>query len=538
MPHNIATLLTDRAREMPDAVAIAEARRGGGYRTITFAELDADSNAIANAMRSQGLVPGMRVALLVRYSIDFVSIVFGLFKSGAVIVLIDPGMGFRQMLKNLEEMRPDGFAAVSAVHAVRILTRRFPQAKYNLTVGGRWFWGGASLAEIRKRGDNSITKDNTTEDAAIIFTSGSTGPAKGVRYTHKMFAAQVAAIQSRFGIEPGGVDLAAFPFFGLFNAAMGTTTIIPEFDSTRPADADPRKIVAAANDWHITQSFASPALWRRVAEFCRESGASIPTLRRCIAAGAPIPVSLLEKLRPCIASDGEIFTPYGATEALPVSVISASEVLNETAEATRRGDGICVGTRFAGTDWRVIAITDAPLEWSQIRVLPCGEIGELVVCGEQVTREYVARPDANALAKIVDDSGNVWHRMGDVGWLDERERFWFCGRKNHRVVTQTQTLFSIPCEAIFLQDKRVARAALVGIGQRGTQTPAIWIEPQNGSFPQTPAAVRDFEAELRTLAKSSPLTATIEKFFFAKSFPVDVRHNAKINRELLAMRSR
>jgi len=564
---NIANRLIEIAQRFPDNIAIAEPNGKGEYRTITFAELDRDTDRIAAALLASGVQPGMRLALFVRYGIDFISLVFALCKANVTLVLIDPGMGIRRMLDCLAEVEPDGFVAVPAVHAVRMLMRhRFPKAKYHLTVGHRWFWGGLSLGEIRKKTVIPAKAGIQTQDfnpvsldprlrggdekndlAAIIFTSGSTGPPKGVAFTHDMFDTQSREIAERLNIQPGEIDLACFPFFGLFDATMGVTAVIPDMNPTKPAKANPAKIIEAAKRWKITQCFASPALWNRVADYCAKTGKRIDTLRRAVSAGAPVSAKVLAKLKPCIHPDGDIFTPYGATEALPTAVISASEVLKETAALTEQGKGVCVGKRFSSITWKVIAITDEPIaRWENINELPTGEIGELLVAGRQVTTEYVNRPEANAAAKIRDDAGQIWHRMGDVGYLDEQDRFWFCGRKAHRVVTSERTYFSIPCEAIFNRHPKVYRSALAATpidGRRQTAdgsrepaavSPRMFIEPLPEHFPKSETERQQFLDELRELGRSSPLTELITEIRFLRSFPVDVRHNVKINRELLS----
>jgi len=354
--------------------------------------------------------------------------------------------------------------------------------------------------------------------------------AKGVAFTHRGFNTQVEEIQRRYDIQPGEVDLACFPFFGLFNAAMGVTTIIPDMDPTKPALVDPKKIVDAANRWKITQSFASPALWNRVADYCLETGRRLETLKRAISAGAPISFAILDKLKRCLPEDADIHTPYGATEALPIASISATEVLGETAEKTKCGGGVCVGKRFDQIEWKVIAITDDPiLRLEDALELSTDEIGELVVHGPQVTERYVTRVEANALAKMTDADGGIWHRMGDVGYLDATDRFWICGRKSHRVETPTGPLFSICCEAIFNRHPKVFRSALIGVPE-----PMILVEPLPQHYPKTDDEKEQLLAELRDLGKTSPLTVGISRLDIYRHFPVDVRHNVKINREKLA----
>ena len=283
-----------------------------------------------------------------RPGIDFVSLVFALLKVGAVQVLIDPGMGKRQVLRSLTEVEPRGFIAIPGVQlSRRILGRNFPSATINVTAGTHGLFSsfkvlGQPLDEIRRIGmrENSqnefeLFSAQIDSPAAIIFTSGSTGPAKGVLYRHGNFAEQVQRLREFYDVHPGEVDVSCFPLFGLFNAAMGVTTVFPKMDFSRPAMVDPRNIVAAANQWQATQAFGSPAVWNLVGRYCEEHSIRLPTLRRVLSAGAPVAAHVLERMVKCIHPEGTMHTPYGATEALPVASISAADVLGSTIERTR-----------------------------------------------------------------------------------------------------------------------------------------------------------------------------------------------------------
>jgi acyl-CoA synthetase (AMP-forming)/AMP-acid ligase II len=316
---------------------------------------------------------------------------------------------------------------------------------------------------------------------------------------------------------------------------MGVTAVIPAMDPSRPAQADPQKILEAIQDWKVTQAFGSPAIWNRVGPYCRDRGLRISTLRRVLSAGAPVPAEVLESMQASIHPDGEIHTPYGATEALPVASIGSREVLGETIFRTRHGSGVCVGRKFPGIQWKVIRIVDGPIDsLANAEGLPDGEIGELIVRGPVVTRQYVTRPESNRLGKIADGS-RAWHRMGDAGYLDEQGRFWFCGRLAHRVLTAAGPMYTVPCEAILNQHEAVARSALVGIGTPGQQRPVMIVEPRSGWMPRSAAARDVLLSEIRQLAASSPRTRSIQDFLIHPSFPVDIRHNAKIFREKLAI---
>lgn len=241
--------------------------------------------------------------------------------------------------------------------------------------------------------------------------------------------------------------------------------------------------------------------------------------------------TVIEMFGSMLSQDAEILTNYGATEALPLTAIGHEEVLTEASELSKKGYGMCVGRPLLGVEIQIITINDDPIEsWSNDLLSPRGEIGEIVVAGNVVSKEYYERPEENELAKI--KAGNtIWHRMGDVGWMDEKNRLWYCGRKKHRVVTGTGTLFSINCEAIFNQHPRVFRSALVGIGASPNQKPVICIELKRGDKGKDKEGLKQ---ELLQLARANELTKTIEQFLFPKVFPVDIRHNAKILREQLA----
>jgi acyl-CoA synthetase (AMP-forming)/AMP-acid ligase II len=543
---NVGLLLSDTARRDPNGVAVIEQGRKQGathaYRQITFRELDDDSSRIAAQLNERGIGPGTRIVLLVPPSIDFVSLVFALFKTGAVTILIDPGMGREHLIRCLAEVNPDGFIAIPRAQAARLIYRgRFPNAKLNVTVGGGW-WGallggsrGTSLRELRRNPRTFDAPSVMPDDpAAIIFTTGSTGPPKGVLYRHGNFQRQVFEIRDFYGVKPGETDVACFPLFALFDVAMGATTVFPSMDFTRPADVNPEHVVAAIEDWNATQAFGSPALWNTVAGYCERTHLKFSTLKRILSAGAPVPPHVLRRMTNTMADDGEMHTPYGATEALPVASISAREVLGETAAQSEQGAGTCVGSRFPGIEWKVVAISEEPLtEMSGIEELPQGEIGELIVTGSVVTTEYVTRVEANRLSKI-SDGKRFWHRMGDVGYCDAEDRFWYCGRKSHRVPAGNKTMYTIPCEAIVNRDKRVYRSALVNAGRQNEPWPVLVVELWPGDAPQGRPAADRLISELLALAKSNDLTNAVCDVLIHPNLPVDIRHNSKIFREQVA----
>jgi len=531
---NIASHLPRMARLAPHrrAVVAPAGRDAQGRVTwahLTFGQLDARSDALARGLSRAGVARGTRTVLLVKPSLDFFALTFALFKLGAVIVMIDPGIGRKALLKCLHEVEPEAFVGIPAAHVARLLFRRpFRKVRTLVTVGRR-FWGGHGLEDLVDPGPFEMAPTAPDEVAAILFTSGSTGIPKGAVYTHGIFDAQVRLIRDLYGIEPGEIDLPTFPLFALFDPALGMTAILPDMDARFPAKADPAKLVEAIEDHGVTEMFGSPALLDNLSRYCVQRGIRLPTLRRVLSAGAPVRGDVLARMASVLEKPAQVHTPFGATESLPVASIGSDEVLAETLAGTAAGKGICVGRPAPETTVRIIRVTDEPIaRWSDDLEVPRGTVGEITVRGPAVTKSYFARPEQTALAKIAEGEAVV-HRMGDLGWQDEQGRIWMCGRKSHRVETAEGPLFSVMVEEIFNQHPAVLRTALVGAGPRGAQRPVLLVEPEAGA--DTSGLV---EALLELGARHEATSRVRDIRIHAGRFPVDVRHNAKIEREKLA----
>lgn len=532
---NIAKSLTRWAQERPNSIALLEMRSG---QKKTFEELELESNRLASGMIQYGMKPCERVLLMVPYGIDFVTITFAMFKAGLTPVLIDPGLGKKNVLKCIEEVEPQGIIAIPFVHAIKkIIPSPFKSIKHNVTAGKRWFWGGTTLNNLRTLGkiDFKIITLEENQPAAILFTSGSTGPAKGVPYTHEIFNQQIKILKDQFKISPGEADLPTFPLFGLFSCGLGMTSIIPDMDCSRPAQVDPAKIIAPINDFKITNSFGSPALWDTVSQYCMKHNIKLPSLKRILMAGAPVSGSLLRRFESIVNKECKIYTPYGATEVLPVTQIDRQEILEQTWELSNTGQGICVGRAILGVEIKIIAVSDLPIsKWRDVKKLGTNSVGEIVIKAPWATQSYFNRENLTQLAKIKDED-SFWHRMGDLGRLDQQNRLWFYGRKSQRVITKSGTLYTIPCEAIFNQHPDVKRSALVGTGSKNKQKPIIIIESANSKRVSSSKGREKFAEELLQHGAAFSLTQSIQKVLFYSNFPVDVRHNAKIFREKLSL---
>jgi acyl-CoA synthetase (AMP-forming)/AMP-acid ligase II len=529
---NIARHLITMAASRPEGLAllVPRGRKSSGeidYLSLTFAELATEVDAWRHDLQRRGVHRGDRVLVMVKPGLPLIALAFALFQLGAVPVIIDPGMGLKNFLGCVTSSRP---RALAGIPLARLISRVFRSAFSSVEI--RVPVSASPLARANPPGTapsgSEPVASGADDLAAILFTSGSTGSPKGVCYEHGMFDAQVRLIRETYDIVPGEIDLPMLPIFALFNPALGMTTVVPEIDPSRPASVDPAKIVQAIRQMKVTNSFGSPTLWRKIMDHCLTHNVPLPSLRRVLCAGAPVPLSLYADSQK-ILTGGAIYSPYGATEALPVSSTQTFEVLRREVLKENVHFGTCVGRPVAGMDVRIIGISDEPIAtFAEVRELPRGEIGEVIVRGPVVTRRYDARDDATAAAKIR-DGATFWHRMGDCGRFDEAGRLWFCGRKVERVITPTGTLFTDPCEQVFRMTFAGIRVALIGLGKPGAMEPALVVEDSPISENRTL-----FAGILKQTAQSQPHTAGIRKFFLHPRFPVDRRHNAKIHRLTLA----
>ncbi|MBL4828598.1 MAG: AMP-binding protein [Aliivibrio sp.] len=524
------------------------------YQELNFSQLDQQSDAIAHLLNDYGIKKGMKAVLMVTPSLDFFALTFALFKAGIIPILVDPGMGVKNLKQCFIEAQPDAFIGVVKAQIARaIFSWGKSSIKHVITVtnGGKltrfamdMLLAGDSLASLKCKYDHDepypMVMLADDEMAAILFTSGSTGTPKGVVYSHRMFEAQIEVLKTDYQIENGERDLATFPLFSLFGPALGMASIIPDMDASKPITADPATLFAAIDHYQCSNLFANPAL----IEVLGKAGVTdqhihqLPTLKRVISAGAPATIASITHFSKMLTSGIEVLNSYGATESLPLTKIASSDLLTTT-DITDAGGGICVGLPVDGVEIAIIEITEKPIQvWSDALTVPAKSIGEIVVKGPMVSRQYYRRDQATVAAKIVDGE-QIRHRMGDLGYIDDMGKLWMCGRKAHRVecdgvgsVLDRMTYFSIPTERIFNVHPLVRRSALVGVTMNTLKRPLICIELHSAATAQQQD---ELFSQLTEIAEQHAYTQGISEFLVHADFPVDIRHNAKIFREKLAI---
>ncbi|WNB84835.1 alpha/beta fold hydrolase [Cellulomonas sp. ATA003] len=520
-------------RRDDDGVALVEMAPPGrtGPRTITWSLLARRVDEIAHGLVADGVRPGHRVALLVPPGADLTAILYACLRIGAVVVVADAGLGLRGLSRAVRGARPDVVIgiprALAAARALGWAPRRVlagslaPAARAALGVE-------STLVEVADRGRAAREADGASlpepaadDDAAILFTSGSTGPAKGVAYTHARLAAMARAVGATYGIGPGSALVAAFAPFALLGPALGATCASPDMDVTAPRTLTAAALADAVAAIDAAVVFASPAALTSVvagADTLDDAGRrALAGVRLFLSAGAPVPPELLAaagRLMPA----AEPHTPYGMTEALPITDISLDGI-----RAAGQGEGVCVGRPVAGADLAISALDPSGAATGPVG-RHVGVTGEILVSAPHVMARYDRLWLTHRAARR--DAG--WHRTGDVGHLDDEGRLWVEGRLAHVVTTPDGVLTPVGIERRVEGVDGVARAAAVGVGPRGVQAVVVVVETQ-------PPAAKPGLADLDLTARvRAAVDVPVAAVLVTDALPTDVRHNSKIERTRLA----
>ncbi len=532
LEYNLSDYISRNAKLFPDKPAIIHPQ------WISYSSLDKQINQYAQSFVQIGLKKGTYTILLVTASPIFFMISMALLRIGAIPVMIDPGMGISKMINALSTVKATAFIGIPKASLLKYLfPKKLKSIGTYLTVRKDKLYKGLfrKPLEIPNQLLAIPVKMNPNDTAAIFFTSGSTGPPKGVVYNTQQLNAQLICLQKHFNYGPDEIDLCTFPLIGLYSLCLGNSLAIADMDMTHPVKMNPERVISNLRTHNCTQMFCSPMVLKKFDDYLIKNPSNIKSMKRILSAGAPVPASLIESFKHKLHPDTKIHTPYGATEALPICDIKSDVILKSINHTHKSGSNICLGKAIHGNQIKIIEISDTPIRlWKDVTELAPNEVGEIIVNGDLVSTSYFNLDKENDKSKIIDQTnGKRWHRMGDLGSIDEHGLLWFYGRKSHRVILDDSTLFTIPCEAIFNQHKQVRRSALVSFTNPldKKQAAAIIIEliSQPGNCNK-----KQILNELEVFAKTNPLTDQIHRFFFYKSFPVDPRHNAKINREKLS----
>jgi olefin beta-lactone synthetase len=510
--------LDERAGDPAPAV-IEQGSRG---RRVSFGLLQRRVHELAAGLAAAGVHAGDRVALLVPPGADLAAAVYACWRAGAVIVVADPGLGPRGLARALRGTGPDHVIGVPrglllartlGVPGQRIVAGPATRATRRLLGAAH---GLAGLARIG-RAHQPPPEPAADAECAVVFTSGATGPAKGVVYRHHQVRAQLEMLRNAFGLAGEDRLVAAFPPFALYGPALGIASAVP--DVRAPGRLTASALAEAAEAAGATVVFASPAALRNVVATAGSLDdrhrATLQRVRLAVSAGAPIPAELLHELRAVLPA-AQPHTPYGMTEALPVTDITLAEI-----DAAGPGNGVCVGRPLPGIDVRLSPLAQDGAA-TGLLTAACGVTGEVCVRGPHLKDHY----DQLWATEHASSRNPGWHRTGDVGHLDDQGRLWVEGRLGHVIAHASGPVTPVGIEQRVQRLDPVRTAAAVGIGPRGTQQLAVVVTAGRRRSVLAPPALA---AAVRAVAG-----VDVAAVLLTDTLPVDIRHASKIDRARVA----
>ena len=513
-------------------------------QSVTWAQLAGVVDGIAHGLRDLGLRPGDRVSLLVQPGNNLTAALYAVLRAGGVAVVADAGLGVAGMTRAIKAADPQWIIGqVPGLTLAR--TAGWPGRRISvspLDALERTALGvETSITELSRTVPSApLARPDADDDAAILYTSGSTGPAKGVRYTHARLGALGRKLADHLGVEPGSGLVAGFPPFALLGPGIGATSVTPDMSVTKPRTLTATALADAILTGDCTMVFASPAAYRNVCatagELSAEQRGACASVELVLSAGAPVPLRLMDALAE-LFPNAAIHSPYGMTEGLLLTDIDRHGVA--AAAAQSRDHGVCVGTPVPGVSLALAPIDAAGRSSSTL--LTGAEavdvLGEFVVSAPHAKAGYDRLWLTDADSKRDELDGRMWHRTNDIGHIDPEGRVWLEGRLQHLLTTADGPLGPGGIEAVVDEVPGVLRSAVVGVGPRGTQAVVVVVEPDA----EAPAGARqkpglaDLELTdaVRT-AVAGHFAADIAAVLISPTFPTDIRHNSKINRERLA----
>lgn len=430
------------------------------HRVVTYGQLLEDVNRLAAGLAARGVGPGDRVLLLVPMSVELYESVLAVMKLGAVCLFIDPGDGLGNLDRIAAAMSPKAFVGVPRAHLLRLASRALRSIPLQIAARPMRWPRALAWTELLEPARELPTAAVRGDDPAMIsFTSGSSGTPKGVCRTHGDLRAMFAMLSNHEAKRLQGVDFCAFPAFPLDDLSAGRTSVLPCFPPGRPSPDHAAALATQLREFPPVLVTTPPWVLRLLADHCRSTGERFPSVRHVFTGGGVVPLALVRELASVFAT-AEFHALYGSTEAEPVSLIEAGELLADTAALTEDGAGICVGWPAPGVEVTIVEPSEEPAD----ALHPVEGIGEIAVSGAHVNREYYRDEALTRRHKIRDAAtGRCWHRMGDLGYRDAKGRLWLVGRYSSRVVTAGRTLYPDQVEPIFDVYTGIAKTVLIGV---------------------------------------------------------------------------
>lgn len=548
LENNVTQFLERHLERDPKQVALSwvdpTAMRAWGFDpavelphiSVTMERFHSDIARTAAGMAELGIEKGDRAILFVPMSLELYTAMFALVRIGAIPVFLDSWARRGHLGVSARCVEPKAMISFQGAFQLVAGVPELAQIPIKIAVGPTSMAFSGRIEELRETPRIAPIEPVAQEHTALVtFTTGSSGEPKGANRTHRFLAAQHYALHESLPYTIEDVDLPAFPIFSLNNIASGVTTVIPAVDLGAPKKNDALILFSQLVSTRATCTTLSPSMLNGISAYCIEHGLKLEGLRRVVTGGAPISRDNLVDFT-SIAPNAEVWVLYGSTEVEPMAHIEAQEMIGyrsrEALDPEWVDNGVNVGHFAEGLRHRFIQIRKGPVmirsqvDWEDLEVGP-GEVGELIVSGEHVCRDYYNNADAFQRAKIVDENGDVWHRTGDLARIDGQGYLWMVGRVHNVINRAGHYEFPVRAEVVMKKLGFVKQCAYLGLPHETLGEETCCAVVAHEGAPDRAA----MEAEVRRIMDKNGIV--VDRVVFPAEIPMDARHHSKVEYDVL-----
>ncbi len=451
--YNLATALEHSARTHPDRAALVL-----GDTRLSYAQVDAAANQVANLLVAQGIQPGDRVALTCPNLPYFPIVYYGILKAGAVVVPLNVLNKGRENAYYLDDsgakayfcfqgtpelpMGEQGWAGFTEAQGCEhfFLITADPAAASPIEGVGTL---GAALAGMSPV--FSAAPRVETDTAVILYTSGTTGQAKGAELSHSNLMLNAMVCNQLFESKPAqDVHLVTLPLFHSFGstvqmnagfATAATLVLLPRFDAAQA--------IALMLKEEISFFAGVPTMWWGLLN-ALDQGVDVQriagNLRMGVSGGSSLPVEIIKEVKNKLGVT--ILEGYGLSETSPVATFS---------DPAREPVPGSIGVPIWGVEVKLI--TD---DWQSVE--GADTIGEIAVRGHNVMTGYLNRPEATA--EVIRDG---WFRTGDLARRDEAGNYYIVDRSKDMIIRGGFNVYPREVEEVLISHPQVSLAAVIGV---------------------------------------------------------------------------
>jgi len=532
--NNVAFFLEEHAQKQPHKIAFyflpsgVSVDKNVQHNSITYRDFNDKVSIFAGSLLRTGIKKGDRVIIFVSISPELYISIAGLQRIGAIPVLIDSLARKEQLGEIIQNSQPKGIiASIEFLKAFGINLDFFGIQTRISTNTHSAEKSIISFNKLLKGKAQKIVPVEQNDTALITYTTGSSGTPKGANRTHRFLAAQHYALKRLFPYGSDDIDLPVFPVFTLNNIASGISTVIPAIDISKPNQKDSQTLVYQIKKCGVNSMTLAPSSFRNLAAYCITKNILLNKISRVLTGGAPISETDILRFME-IAPNSKNWILYGSTEVEPISYIESQEMIsiNIPKWANITKIGVNVGKIDKELNHKFINIEagnfDENVKVKKIEVKE-GEVGELIVAGENVCQEYYKNEDAFSRTKIKDEDGTVWHRTGDLARIDKSGFLWIVGRKHNVIKQGNEYFFPVRPEIILKDLPHIVNAAYLDIehNNKNSIIVVVTLERKDGAIEKL------CRKKITKVFKKEKLP--LDEIVFMEEIPMDVRHHSKVD---------